>query len=87
MLLHGLHNVKEASQYDFSLKYKSRGGQVLRNGQKPNQHDDREQHENLSTHVNRNITMPSFHRGWVPDTDVVPSSENRNTFVSFVSSK
>jgi hypothetical protein len=45
------------------------------------------QHENLSTHVNRNITMPSFHRGWVPDTDVVPSSENRNTFVSFVSSK
>jgi hypothetical protein len=42
MLLHGLHNVKEALQYDFSLKYKSRGGQVLRNGQKPNQHDDHE---------------------------------------------
>jgi hypothetical protein len=35
----------------------------------------------------KKITMPSFHRGWVPDTDVVPSSENRNTFVSFVSSK
>ncbi len=27
-------------QCDFSLKYKSRGGQVLRHGQKPNQHDD-----------------------------------------------
>jgi hypothetical protein len=88
MLLHGLHNVKRSLAMWFLLEV-----QIQRWSSTQKWPEIKismmiiNQHENLSTHVNRNITMPSFHRGWVPDTDVVPSSENRNTFVSFVSSK